>query len=104
MMAPEDIEDLISKIQTNKPWFLLWLIKSLLVSSCHTFCTYLSLFVSVPKVDQINHRLGPLAQEFKDLVYPSHYNPESKPAAKRKTGQSSKGFSLISTDDFAIYH
>lgn len=79
------------------------LIKSLLVSSYHTSCTYLSFFVSVPKVDQINHRLGPLAQEFKDLAYPAHYNPESKPAAKRKTGQSCKGYLLISTDDFAIH-
>ncbi|XP_070847356.1 X-ray repair cross-complementing protein 6 [Chaetodon trifascialis] len=39
----------------------------------------------MPKVEQINYRLGPLAQEFKDLVYPADYNPESKPAAKRKT-------------------
>lgn len=44
-------------------------------------------FVSVPKVDQINQRLGPLAQEFTELVYPASYNPESKPAAKRKSGQ-----------------
>ncbi|XP_060950881.1 X-ray repair cross-complementing protein 6 [Limanda limanda] len=39
----------------------------------------------MPKVDQIDDRLGPLVQEFKDLVYPSYYNPDSKPAAKRKT-------------------
>ncbi|XP_053197268.1 X-ray repair cross-complementing protein 6 [Scomber japonicus] len=39
----------------------------------------------MPKVDQINNRLGPLTDEFKDLVYPPGYNPESKPAAKRKT-------------------
>ncbi|XP_036938201.1 X-ray repair cross-complementing protein 6 [Acanthopagrus latus] len=39
----------------------------------------------MPKVEQINSRLGPLAQEFKDLVYPADYNPEGKPAAKRKT-------------------
>lgn len=43
--------------------------------------------VVVPKVDQINHRLDPLAQEFSELVYPPNYNPESKPAAKRKSGQ-----------------
>lgn len=54
-------------------------------SLSYTFFTYLSL--SVPKVDQINNRLGPLTDEFKDLVYPPGYNPESKPAAKRKTGQ-----------------
>ncbi|XP_061764972.1 X-ray repair cross-complementing protein 6 isoform X1 [Nerophis ophidion] len=39
----------------------------------------------MPKVDQIDHRLGPLVQDFKDLVYPADYNPDSKPAAKRKT-------------------
>lgn len=44
--------------------------------------------LSVPKVDQINQRLGHLAEEFKDLVYPANYNPESKPAPKRKTGES----------------
>lgn len=82
MMAPEDVEDLISKIQTI-------LVPSVAdkITSCQTSCNYLSPFVSVPKVDQINQRLGPLAQEFKDLVYPAYYNPESKPAAKRKTGQ-----------------
>lgn len=44
-------------------------------------------FFSVPKVEMIDGRLGSLAQEFKDLVYPSNYNPEGKPAAKRKTGE-----------------
>uniref|UniRef100_A0A8C4HKH4 DNA helicase n=1 Tax=Dicentrarchus labrax TaxID=13489 RepID=A0A8C4HKH4_DICLA len=44
----------------------------------------------MPKVDQINHRLGPLAEEFKDLVYPAGYNPESKSVAKRKTGVAEK--------------
>lgn len=46
----------------------------------------------------MNRRLGPLVQEFKDLVYPVGYNPESKPAAKRKTGQSwshSRGLVVI---------
>ncbi|XP_068610565.1 X-ray repair cross-complementing protein 6 [Brachionichthys hirsutus] len=45
----------------------------------------------MPKVDQMNHRVGPLAQEFKDLVYPDGYNPESKPAAKRRTADSGGG-------------
>ncbi|KAM8836353.1 X-ray repair cross-complementing protein 6 isoform 2-T2 [Spinachia spinachia] len=45
----------------------------------------------MPKVDQINNRLGPLVQEFKDLVYPDNYNPESKPAAKRKTADTGGG-------------
>ncbi|KAM9773700.1 X-ray repair cross-complementing protein 6 [Syngnathus typhle] len=38
----------------------------------------------MPKVEQIDGRLGSLVQEFKDLVYPADYNPEYKPAAKRK--------------------
>lgn len=45
----------------------------------------------MPKVDQIDYRLGPLVQEFKDLVYPAGYNPESKPAAKRKTADNGGG-------------
>lgn len=44
--------------------------------------------IPVPKVEQMDRRLGPLVQEFKDLVYPADYNPERKPAAKRRTGQS----------------
>lgn len=43
----------------------------------------------------IDDRLGPLVQEFKDLVYPSDYNPEGKPAAKRKPGEISDGFMFI---------
>nr|XP_057918608.1 X-ray repair cross-complementing protein 6 [Doryrhamphus excisus] len=39
----------------------------------------------MPKLDQIDLRLGTLVQDFKDLVYPADYNPDSKPAAKRKT-------------------
>lgn len=82
MMAPEDTEDLISELQTNKHSEIL------VVAGATTSHLTVSLFsVSVPKVDQINHRLGPLVDEFKDLVYPANYNPESKPAAKRKTGQ-----------------
>ncbi|XP_022054708.1 X-ray repair cross-complementing protein 6 isoform X2 [Acanthochromis polyacanthus] len=45
----------------------------------------------MPKVEQIDQRLGPLVDEFKDLVYPENYNPESKPAAKRKTADSGGG-------------
>ncbi|CAI5659503.1 unnamed protein product [Oreochromis niloticus] len=45
----------------------------------------------MPKVDQIDECLGPLVQEFKDLVYPAYYNPESKPAAKRKTADTGGG-------------
>lgn len=54
----------------------------------------------MPKVDQIDHRLGPLIQEFKDLVYPADYNPEAKPAAKRKAGErlSFQGFSLVTIE------
>ncbi|TNN38831.1 X-ray repair cross-complementing protein 5 [Liparis tanakae] len=45
----------------------------------------------MPKVEQMNARLGPLVQEFKDLVYPADYNPEGKPAAKRKTADAGGG-------------
>ncbi|XP_037546781.1 X-ray repair cross-complementing protein 6 [Nematolebias whitei] len=45
----------------------------------------------MPKVDQIDHRLGPLVQEFKDLVYPADYNPETKPAPKRKAADAGSG-------------
>ncbi|MEQ2237782.1 X-ray repair cross-complementing protein 6, partial [Ilyodon furcidens] len=45
----------------------------------------------MPKVDQIDQRLGPLAEEFKDLVYPAGYHPEIKPAPKRKTADAGGG-------------
>lgn len=32
-------------------------------------------------------RVGLLAKEFKELVYPADYNPEGKPVAKRKLGE-----------------
>lgn len=48
----------------------------------------------------MDQRLGDLAQEFKDLVYPAHYNPDSKPAPKRKTGEASVG--TVGSVDFAI--
>lgn len=37
----------------------------------------------------MDDRLGPLVQEFKDLVYPADYNPEGKTSAKRKPGKGS---------------
>ncbi|XP_063077201.1 X-ray repair cross-complementing protein 6 [Engraulis encrasicolus] len=46
---------------------------------------------TMPKVDMMDARLGPLTQEFKDLVYPPGYNPEGKPAAKRKPADSGGG-------------
>ncbi|CAL9702325.1 unnamed protein product [Knipowitschia caucasica] len=39
----------------------------------------------LPKVDQMDQRLGILADEFRQMVYPDHYNPDAKPGAKRKT-------------------
>lgn len=39
--------------------------------------------LTLPKVEAIKKRLGPLADEFKELVYPPGYNPEGK-VAKRK--------------------
>lgn len=50
---------------------------------------------SVPKVQMMDDRLGPLVQEFKDVVYPPDYNPEGKPAAKRKPGEISCDIILI---------
>uniref|UniRef100_A0AAV2LUI7 DNA helicase n=1 Tax=Knipowitschia caucasica TaxID=637954 RepID=A0AAV2LUI7_KNICA len=40
---------------------------------------------ALPKVDQMDQRLGILADEFRQMVYPDHYNPDAKPGAKRKT-------------------
>lgn len=85
MMAPEETEDLISKTQTKTKTLVLLSATTITVLFVSCF-GYASL--SVPKVEQIDHRLGPLVQEFKELVYPPYYNPDSKPAAKRKTGQS----------------
>ncbi|XP_066520939.1 X-ray repair cross-complementing protein 6 isoform X2 [Hoplias malabaricus] len=42
---------------------------------------------TMPKLKMIDERLGPLVQEVKDLVYPADYNPESKPAVKRKPAE-----------------
>ncbi|XP_064011206.1 X-ray repair cross-complementing protein 6 isoform X1 [Pogoniulus pusillus] len=39
--------------------------------------------LTMPKVEEMNHRLGNLVEEFKQLVYPPDYNPEGK-AVKRK--------------------
>ncbi|TFK07274.1 X-ray repair cross-complementing protein 5 [Platysternon megacephalum] len=39
-----------------------------------------------PKVEAMNHRLGDLVEQFKQLVYPPDYNPEGK-AVKRKQGE-----------------
>ncbi|XP_051530261.1 X-ray repair cross-complementing protein 6 isoform X2 [Myxocyprinus asiaticus] len=46
---------------------------------------------TMPKVKMIDDRVGSLVQEFKDLVYPPGYNPEGKPAAKRKPAESGGG-------------
>ncbi|KAJ8363269.1 hypothetical protein SKAU_G00121000 [Synaphobranchus kaupii] len=40
-----------------------------------------------PKTEEMDKRLGPLVQEFKDLVYPADYNPEGKTAVKRKPAE-----------------
>nr|XP_033785256.1 X-ray repair cross-complementing protein 6 [Geotrypetes seraphini]XP_033785257.1 X-ray repair cross-complementing protein 6 [Geotrypetes seraphini]XP_033785258.1 X-ray repair cross-complementing protein 6 [Geotrypetes seraphini] len=42
--------------------------------------------LTLPKVEMMDRRLGPLVEEFKELVYPPNYNPEGK-AVKRKTGE-----------------
>ncbi|XP_051968616.1 X-ray repair cross-complementing protein 6 [Xyrauchen texanus] len=46
---------------------------------------------TMPKVKMMDDRVGSLVQEFKDLVYPPGYNPEGKPAAKRKPAESVGG-------------
>ncbi|XP_057682644.1 X-ray repair cross-complementing protein 6 [Corythoichthys intestinalis] len=61
----------------------------------------------MPKVDQIDGRLGPLVQDFKDLVYPADYNPDIKPSAKRKAdsgGTAEKKPKVeLSEDDLRIH-
>lgn len=46
---------------------------------------------TLPKVESMDNRLGPLVQDFKDLVYPDGYNPEAKTAAKRKPAETGGG-------------
>ncbi|KAL7869157.1 hypothetical protein AOLI_G00131450 [Acnodon oligacanthus] len=46
---------------------------------------------TMPKVQMMDERLGPLVQEFKDLVYPADYNPEGKTAVKRKPAEAGGG-------------
>ncbi|XP_010137482.1 PREDICTED: X-ray repair cross-complementing protein 6, partial [Buceros rhinoceros silvestris] len=41
--------------------------------------------LTMPKSEEMNRRLGNLVEEFKQLVYPSDYNPDGK-AVKRKQG------------------
>ncbi|XP_077308653.1 X-ray repair cross-complementing protein 6 isoform X2 [Lithobates pipiens] len=42
--------------------------------------------LTLPKTEMMDNRLGNLAEEFKDLVYPPGYNPEGK-SVKRKQGE-----------------
>ncbi|KAM9325583.1 X-ray repair cross-complementing protein 6 [Gastrophryne carolinensis] len=42
--------------------------------------------LTLPKTEMMDGRLGTLAEDFKDLVYPPGYNPEGK-AVKRKAGE-----------------
>uniref|UniRef100_A0A672FNB5 DNA helicase n=1 Tax=Salarias fasciatus TaxID=181472 RepID=A0A672FNB5_SALFA len=53
----------------------------------------------MPKVDKMDARLGSLADQFTELVYPANYNPESKPAPKRKTGGAEKKPKVEVTED-----
>ncbi|XP_046888066.1 X-ray repair cross-complementing protein 6 [Hypomesus transpacificus] len=46
---------------------------------------------TLPKIDSIDDRLGPLVQDFKDLVYPADYNPGAKTASKRKPAEAGGG-------------
>lgn len=89
MLAPEAIEDLTSIS------CVLIVLNGSLLSFFILLCSHTFYAPSVPKVKMMDDRLGPLVQEFKDLVYPSDYNPEGKPAAKRKPGEISDGFIFI---------
>jgi ATP-dependent DNA helicase 2 subunit 1 len=44
-----------------------------------------------PDQDRITRRAGALLEQFKELVYPSGYDPDQKPANKRKAPASSDG-------------
>ncbi|XP_004675683.1 PREDICTED: X-ray repair cross-complementing protein 6 [Condylura cristata] len=46
--------------------------------------------LTLPKVEAMDRRLGPLVEEFKELVYPPGYNPEGR-VAKRKQDNESPG-------------
>ncbi|XP_045635752.1 X-ray repair cross-complementing protein 6 [Ursus americanus] len=46
--------------------------------------------LTLPKIEAIDKRLGSLANEFKELVYPPDYNPEGK-VPKRKQGDEGSG-------------
>ncbi|CAB1319551.1 unnamed protein product [Coregonus sp. 'balchen'] len=46
---------------------------------------------TMPNVNMMDQRLGSLAQEFRDLVYPADYNPEGKTAPKRKPAEAAGG-------------
>ncbi|KAG8570211.1 hypothetical protein GDO81_011152 [Engystomops pustulosus] len=65
--------------------------------------------LTLPKTDMIDNRLGSLSEEFKELVYPPGYNPESK-AVKRKqadgssqAGKKAKTESSISEAELKAY-
>lgn len=89
MNEPEEIEDLISKNikHIKSTFFISSTYFCILVFTSFLFSSFVFFPTLEPKVDQIDQRLGPLVEEFKDLVYPAGYNPETKPAPKRKTGQ-----------------
>lgn len=46
---------------------------------------------TMPKVEMMDKRVGGLVEEFKELVYPAGYNPDSKASVKRKPVDSSGG-------------
>ncbi|KAG8517881.1 X-ray repair cross-complementing protein 6 [Galemys pyrenaicus] len=46
--------------------------------------------LTLPKLEAMDRRLGPLVEEFKELVYPPGYNPEGR-VAKRKQDDESPG-------------
>ncbi|XP_053577291.1 LOW QUALITY PROTEIN: X-ray repair cross-complementing protein 6 [Bombina bombina] len=55
-----------------------------------------------PKVEMMDRRVGSLVEEFKELVYPPGYNPESKAVKRKQGGFVSKPVTRRSKPDVSI--
>ncbi|XP_054243109.1 X-ray repair cross-complementing protein 6 isoform X2 [Indicator indicator] len=57
--------------------------------------------LTMPKVEEMNRRLGNLVEEFKQLVYPPDYNPDGKAVKRKQTsdGQTEKRPKVIVSKD-----
>ena len=56
----------------------------------------------MPKVKEMDQRLGSLVDEFKELVYPPDYSPERK-VPRQKRGESWVWVSLGSFETFSLW-